>query len=168
MRERLPLTCSGLGIEESLGAKLSFVELAIRPVAKVLAEMEVLDDQADRIHGLKETIRKQANFLGLHGEPDLQVPTQNILENIVSALLTSVPHEDRPSPDRVARFHAVASLAGTSWEPFRLKGEVSKPSLGTRQIVAGTCVGTRSILPRPDVDGFRPRHRRRGGKMQRK
>ena len=142
MRERLSSACSGLGIEESLGAKLSFVELAIRPVANRLAEMEVRGDKAERIQALKETIRKQAESLDLAVDPDLKGPTQSILESIVADLLTSVPHEERPSPDRVARFQAVASLArdfvGTvSTERRSLETFLA----GTRQIVAGTCVG---------------------------
>lgn len=142
MRERLSLACSGLGIEENLGAKLSFVELAIRPVVNSLSEWEAVDEQKDRTNALKATIRKQLEFLELPSEPDLVGPAQSILENIFSDLLTTVPHEERPSPDRVARFQAIASLArdfvGTvsterrSFESFLA---------GTRQIVAGTCVG---------------------------
>ena len=142
MRERLSLACSGLGIEESLGAKLSFIEIAMRPIATRLAEMEASGEPADRIHSLKETISKQAEALQLSVEPDLRGASQDILEIIISDLLNSVPFDERPSPERISRFQTVAALGrdfvGTvsterrSFETFLA---------GTRQIVAGTCVG---------------------------
>nr|WP_247710953.1 AAA domain-containing protein [Qipengyuania aestuarii] len=142
MRERLASACSGLGIDENLGAKLSFIELAIRPVATRLAEIEDLEDQPDRIHALKETIRKQAEFLDLPGDLNIQSPAEQIIERIVTGLLASVPHDERPSPDRIARFQSVASLARDFVATVSTERRSFETFLaGTRQIVAGTCVG---------------------------
>lgn len=142
MRERLAIAAKGLGIEEGLGARLALVELAIRPVATRLAELSEEEGLGQRAMALRETIRQQAAPLGAADAVDAGTPPDEIAERIVSRALAAMPHEERPSPDRVARFQSIAALArdfvGTvsteqrSFETFLA---------GTRQIVAGTCVG---------------------------
>lgn len=139
-REKLAIAAKGLGIEAGLGARLAFIELAVRPVLIRIEELSAQDDQDRRIEALRDTISQQLSSVGLDLRPDGEPDT--IMASIISSLLADEPSSDRPSPDRIARFQSVASLArdfiGTvSTEQRSLETFLA----GTRQIVAGTCVG---------------------------
>lgn len=142
MRERLAVAAQGLGIPEGLTDALTHVELAVRPVAARLVALQNEENSAQRIAALRETIYQQIVPLGIGEILTAETPAEEIVAAIVGACLRSMPHDLRPSADRVARFQTAAALArdfvGTvstqqrSFETFLA---------GTRQIVAGTCVG---------------------------
>lgn len=142
MRERLAVAARGLGIDEDLGSKLALVELGIRPVAQRLAEIEDDESAAQRILSLRETLRQQSLPLGIDEVIALEAQANEVAERIAAACLHRIPREERPSADRIARFQSIAALArdfvGTvSTEQRSLETFLA----GTRQIVAGTCVG---------------------------
>lgn len=142
MRERLTVAAQGLGISQPLTDALIHVELAVRPVAARLAALKDEDNSAQRITALRETIDQQILPLGIGNMLPTDMPPEQIVTTIVSACLKAVPQDERTSADRVARFQAIASLArdfvGTvSTEQRSLETFLA----GTRQIVAGTCVG---------------------------
>lgn len=142
MRERLAVAARGLGIPEELADALTHVELAVRPVAARLAALRDEQNSAMRIAALRETIEQQIVPLGIDDVLTAETPAAEIVTAIIGGCLRSVPQDVRPSADRVARFQTAAALArdfvGTvsteqrSFETFLA---------GTRQIVAGTCVG---------------------------
>ena len=142
MRERLAVAAQGLGISQPLTDALTHVELAVRPVAARLAGLKDEENSAQRITALRETVDQQVVPLGIGDMLPTDTPPEEIVTTIVGACLEVVPQDERPSADRVARFHAIASLArdfvGTvSTEQRSLETFLA----GTRQIVAGTCVG---------------------------
>ncbi|EAT08892.1 Superfamily I DNA and RNA helicase and helicase subunit [Sphingomonas sp. SKA58] len=142
MRERLAIAAQGLGIPDSLRDALVHVELAIRPVATKLVSLSGDDGTQRRAEALWDTIEQQIGSLELGGTVDRATPAESILPAVVDACLKAVPLDIRPSADKVARFQAVAALArdfvGTvSTEQRSLETFLA----GTRQIVAGTCVG---------------------------
>ncbi len=142
MRERLAVAARGLGIPDELGSMLSHIELAIRPVAARLAAISGEDGTEQRSTALRQTISQQLLPLGVDERIAIETPFDRIVSDVVLACLKTLPQSDRPSADRVAKFQAAAALArdfvGTvsteqrSFETFLA---------GTRQIVAGTCVG---------------------------
>lgn len=131
-----------MGISHPLTDALSHVELAVRPVAARLASLKDEENSAQRITALRETIDQQVARLRIGDILPTDMPPEQIVTTIVGACLKAVPQDEGPSADRVARFQVIASLArdfvGTvsteqrSFETFLA---------GTRQIVAGTCVG---------------------------
>lgn len=142
MRERLAIAAHGLGIPQVLSDALISVELAIRPVAARLASLSGEEHASQRITALRETIDQQVLPLGIGEMLPNDIAPDQIVPTIVAACLKGVPQDERPSADRVARFHEVAALArdfvGTvSTEQRSLETFLA----GTRQIVAGTCVG---------------------------
>jgi hypothetical protein len=142
MRERLAVAAKGLGISQPLADALIHIELAVRPVAARLAGLKDDENSAQRITALRETIDKQVVPLELGDILPADIPPEQIVTTVIGACLKAVPQDERPSADRVARFQAVASLArdfvGTvSTEQRSLETFLA----GTRQIVAGTCVG---------------------------
>lgn len=142
MRERLAVAARGLGISAALTDALTHVELAIRPVAARLASSQEEVGSAQRNTALRETIEQQLKPLGIGERLPTDIPSDQIVATIIEACLNAVPQDERPSADRVAKFQAVAALArdfvGTvSTEQRSLETFLA----GTRQIVAGTCVG---------------------------
>lgn len=143
IRERLAIAARGLGISDTLRDALTHIELAVRPVASRLASLESDETAGQRAMALRQTVSQQLSPLGLE-EDSLphDTPADLIIGILVQACLTATPRSDRPSADRVARFQSVAALArdfiGTvSTEQRSLETFLA----GTRQIVAGTCVG---------------------------
>lgn len=142
MRERLAIAAQGLGISDSLRDKLTHIELAIRPVATRLLALSGGDSSGSRTAALRDTILQQLETLGLGSIIDKNVRTEQILPSIIDACVKAEPSDSRPSADKVSRFQAIAALArdfiGTvSTEQRSLETFLA----GTRQIVAGTCVG---------------------------
>ena len=142
MRERLTIAAKGLGLPDTLSEALIHVELAIRPVAFRLASLNGNEPTGKRAQALRETISQQLSPLGIKEDVAFDTPADLILESILGACLKAVPKIDRPSADRVMKFQSVAALArdfiGTvSTERRSLETFLA----GTRQIVAGTCVG---------------------------
>jgi serine/threonine protein kinase len=142
MRERLAVAAKGLGIPEQLTNMLTQIELAVRPVAMRLASLENEENLEQRREALRSTIQKQVSALCIDEFVLRESSATQIVSNLVNSCLKSVPIDIRPSADRIARFQAVAALArdfvGTvSTEQRSLETFLA----GTRQIVAGTCVG---------------------------
>jgi hypothetical protein len=142
MRERLAIASKGLGISEEVGAILTHVELAIRPVATRLANIGAEDNVEQRSVALRETIRLQLAQIGVDEAIAFEALPETIVSDVVNSYLKHLPHSDRPSADRVARFQDVAALGrdfvgAVSTEQRSLETFLA----GTRQIVAGTCVG---------------------------
>ncbi|NNU40590.1 AAA family ATPase [Rhizobium sophorae] len=142
MRERLGVAARGLGIPDELADALTSIELAVRPVASRLLALKDEENSEQRVNALRETIDRQILELGLGGALPLETSEEEIVATLVSSALKSVPIDTRPSAERVARFQTVAALArdfvGTvSTEQRSLETFLA----GTRQIVAGTCVG---------------------------
>src|SRR3546814_9932599 len=64
------------------------------------------------------------------------------LREIVAACIQRLPRDERPSPDKIARYLSVAAIARDFIGIVSTEHRSFETCLaGTRQIVAGTCVG---------------------------
>lgn len=138
--ERLRIAGRGLGLPDDLVERVLAVETAIQPVVEKLhALREQLGDspQEQRLQGLKATLEHQTAKLGLTVE--LDGDDQDVVRNLIDQVAAQFPKVGR---DRVSRLRSVVKLArdltgGVSSRQRSLENFLA----GTRQIVAGTCVG---------------------------
>src|SRR3546814_4702737 len=66
----------------------------------------------------------------------------SIIRDIVSAYIQRLPRDERPSPDKIARYQSVAAIARDFIGSVSTEHRSFETFLaGTRPIVAGTCVG---------------------------
>ncbi len=144
MRERLKIASKSLGIPEALSDELTFIESAIRPVAKRIDQLEQSDhpDVKGRVQGLRQTLNAQLATLTLGLADFEEIPAARIADEAGRLVAARLDHESRPSPDRISRFRFAAELA----RDFIASVSTEKRSFdtflaGTRQIVVGTCVG---------------------------
>jgi serine/threonine protein kinase len=153
--ERLRIAGASLGLPESLVDEILFVETAVRPVCERIAELTGgADCDPNRVDGLRQTLRAHLAHLGLPGEQagfESDVAAFDVaafIDNAVGAVVERRNGEPGVNAANAARlrtagmiardFVTSASTAQRSFEPFLA---------GTRQIVAGTCVG----LGRPSL-----------------
>lgn len=144
-RERLQAAGKTLGLPDVVLEATIFVETTLRPVAERLVELQTATDcDPARVASLQATLETQIAQMELAGGAvtlDLSDPLA-VLDNVLSAVSAQVPTHARPAPELVARMRALAqvgrdfvgsvSTAQRGFEAFLA---------GTRQIVAGTCVG---------------------------
>ncbi len=142
MRERLEAAALALGIAPEVAAHLARIEMAVRPVAARIAELESGPADAARVASLRETVALQIEPLGLDPIVVSDAPGAEMMTIVATELLRRLPHAERPSGDKVARFQSIASLARDFVGSVSTEHRSFETFLaGTRQIVAGTCVG---------------------------
>lgn len=142
LRERLNMAANALGIPVDLADHLAQIELAIRPVANRIAELDNDADNSQRVIALRETIYQQLEPLGIERTIAYETPAAEIVGDIVTACVRRLQQDERPSLDRVARYQSVASIARDFIGSVSTEHRSFETFLaGTRQIVAGTCVG---------------------------
>ena len=143
MKDRLRIGGQSLGIEPSLIDDISFIEMAIRPVAVKLTGLEDSDEQdALKITSLRTTIQNQLAAIGLESNTLDNVAGKDIVDTVINMVNDRLGKSDRASPDKIARFRELSGIARD------FVGSVSTAQrsfetflAGTRQIVTGTCVG---------------------------
>lgn len=148
--ERLRVAGAALGLPQDLVGEILFVETAVGPVCERIAELaDDADTDPSRIDSLCQTLKAHLAYLNL---PDHQMQSGSdmaaLTDRVVDALIQRRKGEPGVSAANAARlrrankiardFVTSASTAQRSFEPFLA---------GTRQIVAGTCVG----LGRPSL-----------------
>jgi serine/threonine protein kinase len=138
--ERLRITGRALGMPDSLIDALTMLECSIRPVIDRLdamsQESEIGSDRA-RLNGLRETLHQLLVPLGL--DRFVLAADSDSMQAIIGAVVTQ--HEVT-APDRIAKFRAIARLARDVVGSVSTRERSFETFLaGTRQIVAGTCVG---------------------------
>ena len=148
--ERLRIAGVALGLPEDLIDEILFVETAVRPVCERIAELTgSADSDPSRVDGLRQTLRAHLAYLGL---PDDQARIESDMATFVDDAVGALVERRKGEPGvnaanaarlrttcKIARdFVTSASTAQRSFEPFLA---------GTRQILAGTCVG----LGRPSL-----------------
>ncbi|WP_425998245.1 AAA domain-containing protein [Caulobacter sp. DWR1-3-2b1] len=142
LRERLGVAANALGIPAELADKLAHVEHAIRPVAIRISELDGDTANAQRVAALRETICQQLLPLQVDASVGSAMQADQIIGDIVSACIMQMPPDERPSLDRVARYQSVAAIARDFIGSVSTEHRSFETFLaGTRQIVAGTCVG---------------------------
>ncbi|KJC58417.1 hypothetical protein UP10_26150 [Bradyrhizobium sp. LTSPM299] len=148
--ERLRIAGAALGLPDGLVDEFLFVETAVRPVCERIAELlGSAGSDASRVDGLRQTLRAHLAHLGLPDDlTGIEGDMTAFIDKTVGALVERRKGEPGVNAANAARlrtagkiardFVTSASTAQRSFEPFLA---------GTRQIVAGTCVG----LGRPSL-----------------
>lgn len=149
-RERLRIAGAALGLPRKLIEEILFIETAVRPVCERIEQLTgSADSDSSRIDGLRETLCAHLAYLCLpNGEVGNAGDAAFLVDSAVAALIERHKGEPGVNAANVSRlrtvgkiahdFVASTSTAQRSFEPFLA---------GTRQIVAGTCVG----LGRPSL-----------------
>lgn len=142
-RNRLAEIASALGLPASAADEIAVIETKIRPLADSLAELtqqEGVDQQ--RLNGMLETMRRHLEVLGatafLNGEGPRE--WQFFSEEVAQAVLKR--HAHGTGADQFGRLYRTAAI-GRDFVGSVSRAQRSFESFlaGTRQIVAGTCVG---------------------------
>ncbi|MBT3072035.1 AAA family ATPase [Rhodomicrobium sp. Az07] len=144
-RERVRLVGSALGLPDVLVDELFFIETSTRPVLARLAQLESAEvPEEDRIAGLRVTLAKHLLHLGLSDSlfEDMDIDVDQCVDDLVDAAAARFARATRPSPALVARMRAVINLGNDFvWSVSSAQRTFETFLAGTRQIVAGTCVG---------------------------
>ncbi len=146
---RLRIAGKVLGLPEDLVEAVTLVETAIQPVLTRMDELSNQEGEVDRLVGLRATFEGQVGRIGLSpdeidGWPDGPID----INEVVSTLLERTWGGVRIAADRVGRLRAVARLGRDFVTSVSTAQRGFETFLaGTRQIVAGTCVG----LGRPSL-----------------
>lgn len=143
LNDRLLTSAKAIGIPLEVASTFTLLEITVRPVVEQinrLAEDKEADGAVDRIHSLLGTLET----LNIDYELGLEISEMRDLpySDLLDRFFHTVAGRNKCSLDNVAKFRAVARLtrdiigsvstAERSFETFLA---------GTRQIVAGTCVG---------------------------
>ena len=148
--ERLRIAGVALGLPGGLVDEIIFVETAVRPVCERIAELtDSADSDPSRLDGLRQTLRAHLTYLGLQNDQTaIDSDIAVFVDDTVAALVDRRRAEPGVTAANAARLRSVARLARDFVTSASTAQRSFEPFLaGTRQIVAGTCVG----LGRPSL-----------------
>lgn len=143
LAERLYRVSVTLGIPQALAEKIIFLEIVVRPVAKKLADLDKdSESYAEKENSLRATIDAQIKTLAIDHLDIADVPVESLLDHVCSRILQDTDRQNGVSADRIARLRNVARLARDFIHSIPTAQRNFETFLaGTREIVAGTCVG---------------------------
>lgn len=139
---RLAIVGHALGVHDDLIQDIIAAETALRPLTERITELEK-EGPADtqRIAGLRSTLRAQIEARDINEGFDPKQSGPELLDDIINAANTR-PGRPRASLDQIAQLRSVAQLARDFMGSVSTRTRSFETFLaGTRQIVAGTCVG---------------------------
>ncbi|HGE6133543.1 TPA: AAA domain-containing protein [Vibrio cholerae] len=143
LKSRLVTAAAAIGLPEEAATLVIWVETSVRPVVEALnklAEDTEVDGVPDRMQSLLDTLTTMVNDMDVDVDlPSInQLPTSYLLDSIYSA----IADKTFCSPDGIAKLRAVAVLTRDIVSSVSTSERSFETFLaGTRQIVAGTCVG---------------------------
>jgi serine/threonine protein kinase len=141
LKARMRLIGGNLGLSKDASDKLTYIEQTIRPVVDRLETLRRIggDDHDRRILGLRETFDRMTKRLDVD-LPDVQeMPGDELLALLVRQVCSK---HSITNAERAANFRAVVRLARDFAGSVSTQERSFETFLaGTRQIVAGTCVG---------------------------
>jgi hypothetical protein len=144
-RERVRLVGSTLGLPHLLIDEIFFIETSVRPVLARLSQLESVEEpEKERVAGLRSTLAKQLLHLGLSETlfEEVDIEVDECVRDLVEAAAARFARASRPSPALLARLRAVITLGNDFVRSVSTAQRTFETFLaGTRQIVAGTCVG---------------------------
>jgi len=143
LRDRLLTAAASIGLPEDVASLLVQIETTLTPVVEqlnYLATDMIPEGIADRVNSLLQTIEQMSR----HFELDIVIPDVGSLpdNDFMDDIYDHIAQKYSCAPDLISKLRTVSKLtqdivssvssAGRSFETFLA---------GTRQIVAGTCVG---------------------------
>lgn len=141
LKERLRVIGNSLGLPMSLCDELIYLEQTIRPVCERIESLKDEDatSMKERMSGLMQTLATMLGKIGISLAADLAEGEDDILERVVADVMKA---HNSSNADSVARFRAAAQIARDFIGAVSTQERSFETFLaGTRQIVAGTCVG---------------------------
>jgi len=139
LRERLEQVGARLGLGAELITRLTFAETTIRPVVDRLQHLTAASgDFAGRAEALCTTLANLCGKVGVNTPESRDWSDDQWYRDV----LEQIGRDYDVSPDRIARFLAVAKLSRDWLGSISTRQRSFESFLaGTRRIVAGTCVG---------------------------
>lgn len=151
LRDRLRIGAAALGLPVAVADAVIHVETVVKPVMELVAKLQLAaEPDSARINGLYETVELQLAHLALEAPPrtDEPVDVNNWVREVVDCAVRGASAGETIDASRVGKMRAIALLASDFVRSTSTPQRGFEPFLaGTRQIVAGTCVG----LGRPSL-----------------
>ncbi|WP_018858500.1 AAA domain-containing protein [Rhizobium sp. 42MFCr.1] len=145
--ERMAVAGLSLGLPTELISDIVALESRVRPVIDRIADM-VANPEIDsqRVNGLIETIRDHLKSIDVETElpnnDGTELEWRNVTERVALHITRRAGKNFGVSPDRVNNLRSVAAIAKDFISSVsRANRSFDTFLAGTRQIVAGTCVG---------------------------
>lgn len=142
LKERLALAGRALGLPDGLIDDIVTIETVLRPLTEKLTGLQGdRSISAERISSLRATLRTQIEARGILGDFDLEASSADLLESIIDAA-SMRGERQRASRDQIEQLRSVVQLSRDFVSSVSTRTRSFETFLaGTRQIVAGTCVG---------------------------
>ncbi|MDN5536120.1 AAA domain-containing protein [Comamonas sp.] len=143
LKSRLMIAAASIGLPEDAAAQVVWVETSVRPVVEALnklAEDTEVEGVPDRVQSQLDTLTTMITDMDIDVDlpPITHLPSPELLDSIYS----SIADTTNCSPDGIAKLRAVAVLSRDIVSSVSTSERSFETFLaGTRQIVAGTCVG---------------------------
>ncbi|MVS98872.1 AAA domain-containing protein [Devosia marina] len=143
-RERMRIAGRSLGVPSPVVEAMVDIERNMRPVAEMILRLrEQADPDLNRLNGLTESL--EAMGAKISGADPLNFVADDpleVLEQVLDLVVHKMPAGERPAPERMGRMRSVFRLAKDFVGSVSTQQRGFEAFLaGTRQIVAGTCVG---------------------------
>lgn len=144
-RDRLSEIARTLGLPESAADEIAAIETTIRPIAESVAELSQHDDRDEqRLNSLLDTLRRHLEKLGAETLLDEQAERewQSLPDDVAQLVMQRHARDAGTGADQFDRLYRAAAI-GRDFVGSISRAQRSFESFlaGTRQIVAGTCVG---------------------------
>lgn len=144
-RDRLAEIAHALGLPEAAADEIAAIETTIRPIAQSLAQLtQEADLDQQRLNSLLDTLRRHLERLGAETLLDAEGERewQSLPDDAVQAVMQRHVGGAGTGADRFDRLYRAAAI-GRDFMGSVSRAQRSFESFlaGTRQIVAGTCVG---------------------------
>ncbi|MGQ7814548.1 AAA domain-containing protein [Metapseudomonas furukawaii] len=143
LKSRLMTAAASIGLPEDAATQVIWVETSVRPVIEALnklAEDTEVEGVPDRLQSQLDTLTAMITDMDIDVDlpPISHLPSSYLLDSIYSA----IADQTDCSPDGIAKLRAVAVLTRDIVSSVSTSERSFETFLaGTRQIVAGTCVG---------------------------
>lgn len=143
LKSRLMTAAASIGLSELAATQVIWVETSVRPVVEALnklAEDTEVEGVPDRLQSQLDTLTTMITGMDIDVDlpPISHLPSSYLLDSIYSA----IADQTDCSPDGIAKLRAVALLTRDIVSSVSTSERSFETFLaGTRQIVAGTCVG---------------------------
>ncbi|RRY15891.1 hypothetical protein EGJ57_23420 [Brucella anthropi] len=142
-RDRMRLAGRALGVPLPVVEAMIDIEVNMRPVAEKIVELrEQPEPEDDRINNLSSTLEALGKSVAGADVLLIEEDPLEVLDNALRVVVDRLPSSERPAPERIGRMRSVFNLAKDFVGSVSTQQRGFEAFLaGTRQIVAGTCVG---------------------------
>lgn len=138
LRTRLLPVAAALGLDESDLDRVLLVERTLRPIAERIADLEAVEDAKDRVNSLRATLSALLESNGFE-EDVAALPADQIQGRLSVLLHGNARGRKGPAVEKLREATQLGDDIVSSVSTWQRTFETFLA--GTRQVVAGTCVG---------------------------